>query len=185
MWLQRPPCGVPKPAPPSSRKQRKMEASGPSSAGASPGHGPGAAPTACMATAGGAPAAGLKATTEVVVGSLPDDALRAELAKMKAQQAELRRQRLEVSRNLRNARKRQQRLRKRARLLSDEDLVQVLLMRKARKNDGEPFAAGHCKASEASSLAGGPGTGSGKVGPDDAEAAELSEAPPPDGGSDE
>lgn len=56
---------------------------------------------------------------------------------MKKEQAELRAQKKAVAKELRNASKRASRLKKRARVLTDDDLLEVLRMRKSSELDAE------------------------------------------------
>ena len=91
-----------------------------------------------------AAAAALTDTKEAVLETLPADPLRTQINQLREAQKKMRQEKKELSKALRNATKKQQRLRKRTRLMTDEDLVAVLLMRKdagqtsASKSDAGP-----------------------------------------------
>lgn len=93
-----------------------------------------------------AAAATLTDTKEAVLETLPMDPLKTEIARLREEQARVRKEKKDLSKALRNATKKQQRLRKRTRLMTDEDLVAVLLMRKGSsqasgsKTDAGPSA---------------------------------------------
>lgn len=74
--------------------------------------------------------ASLTETKEAVLLTLPVDPVKTEIARLREEQARVRKEKKDLSKALRNATKKQQRLRKRTRLMTDEDLVAVLLMRK-------------------------------------------------------
>ncbi len=59
-----------------------------------------------------------------------EDPLRAQIDALRQEQAELKKKRKKISADLKNAERKRNRLKKRARLLSDVDLVQVVLMRR-------------------------------------------------------
>ncbi len=63
---------------------------------------------------------------------------------LKRKKAEIRKERKDISRNLRNAERRTKRLKEKARLLSDNDLLSVVVMRRDRaaKEDGTSSAEG-------------------------------------------
>jgi hypothetical protein len=76
------------------------------------------------------------AATEGASGAAADS-VAARIEQLRVQQANLRLQKKEVSKALKNARRQKSRLVRRARLLSDGDLLQVLLMRRAARHAGE------------------------------------------------
>ena len=76
-------------------------------------------------------------------------ALVPEIARLKSEQTALREQRKKLARDLKNAEKRRSRLKKRAKLLTDTDLVAVMMLRVAERKDtkfapkpGEPTVTG-------------------------------------------
>jgi len=71
-----------------------------------------------------------------VVAALPPDPLKADLKRLKEEQQNLRAARKKLSKEVKNAKRRTQRLKKRARTLTDDDLVAVLMMRKQVKDAG-------------------------------------------------
>lgn len=72
----------------------------------------------------------MNAAKKAVVETLPEDPMRASILALKQQQSRLREEKLQLAKQIRNTRKRQQRLKVKAREMSDEDLVAVLMMRK-------------------------------------------------------
>lgn len=68
--------------------------------------------------------------SRIALGTLPEDPMRESILALKREQARLRQEKLQLAKTIRNAKKRQQRLRSKAREMSDEDLVAVLMMRK-------------------------------------------------------
>ena len=97
-----------------------------------------AAASSAAASAGEAPPPGVAASaTDTLLDKLPEDPLRQKIAKLKEEQETLRKARKEVRKQMKNTKRQQTRLRHRARLMSDEDLVAVLLMRKSRKAAAE------------------------------------------------
>ena len=72
----------------------------------------------------------MTATKEAVVHTLPHDPFRLSIAALKREQDRLRDEKKRVSKHMRNTKRRMSRLRGKARELSDEDLVAVLMMRK-------------------------------------------------------
>ena len=107
-----------------------------------PAAGPPAASGTVTASASGAadarPASllqGLAAATDTLSSALPEDALSVSIQMLKTKQAELRNQKKRLAQDLRNAERRKKRLRQRARQLTDEDLVQVLMLRKHQRSD--------------------------------------------------
>ena len=78
---------------------------------------------------------GLTVATGTVTASLPADALSSSIQALKEQQMQLREEKQKLTKDLRNAERRKQRLRQRARQLTDEDLVQVLMFRKSQKTE--------------------------------------------------
>jgi hypothetical protein len=91
------------------------------------------------ATAGGqaAPLGVAASATDALLDKLPEDPLKQKIAKLKEEQETLRKARKEVRKQMKNTKRQQTRLRHRARLMTDEDLVAVLLMRKSRKAAAE------------------------------------------------
>ena len=65
---------------------------------------------------------------------LEKDTLSEQIRLLKTSQNEARARRAALARDLRNTERRKSRLRKRARLLTDEDLLQVLMLRKGMRN---------------------------------------------------
>ena len=105
--------------------------------------------------------AGLALTTGTISSALPDDALTAAIGKMKKKQAELRNQKKQLAKDLRNAERRKKRLRTRARQLTDEDLVQVLMLRKQQRADRSSVeVSSTASGSTSSSTAGDMGSAS-------------------------
>ena len=84
---------------------------------------------------------GLAEATGTISSALPEDALSASIAKLKKKHADLRKQKKELATDLRNAERRKKRLRTRARQLTDEDLVQVLMLRKQQRADRSDTAS--------------------------------------------
>lgn len=110
-------------------------------------------------------AGGLAAATGAVVSALPADPLKDKILALKREQEEVKRRKKELRKQMKNATRSQARLRKRARLMTDEDLVAVLLMRKTAK---EAAAARSCNGSAAAELpagASGGGRASGSAEP--------------------
>jgi TolA-binding protein len=69
---------------------------------------------------------------------LPLDPIRGEIERLRAEQQKQRQERKSIVKQMKNAKRRQQRLKSRARMMTDEDLVSVLMM---RKNEKEARAA--------------------------------------------
>ena len=113
--------------------------------------------------AGAGPASlvqGLAEATDTINSALPEDALSASIQQLKTKQAELRSQKKQWAKNLRNAERRKKRLRQRARQLTDEDLVQVLMLRKHQRSDRSAVDAASTTSGATSSSAGANGSGS-------------------------
>ena len=75
---------------------------------------------------------------------LIEDPLTQQIVEMKNEQARLKKEKQELRRRLKNAENRRSRLKKKARMLTDEDLVHVMMWRKEskeKKNAGEAEAA--------------------------------------------
>lgn len=131
--------------------------------------------------AANAAAASLTDMKMAVLQRLPSDPLKTEIARLREEQAQVRKQKKDLSKALRNATKKQQRLRKRTRLMTDEDLVAVLLMRKESaagalgKTDGT--ASSDAGMSSGSSGSGGPSSGSGLRSPHSVDGRSRSEEP--------
>ena len=68
-----------------------------------------------------------------------------EIQRLKAEQAALRAKKQQVAKELKNAERKRSRLKKRAKLLSDSDLVAVMMLRVAEKKDTTLAAAGEAK----------------------------------------
>lgn len=82
-------------------------------------------------------------TKQRVVEALPADPVRVSIERLKEEQAKCRARKKEIAKAMRNEKRKQARLRKRARQMTDDDLVSVLMMRKQRavgRNDPvDPF----------------------------------------------
>ena len=133
----------------------------PSAAPASPAPG-----GSLSASATGAPVAepstlvqGLSEATGSISSALPGDALSASISKLKKKQAELRNQKKELAKDLRNAERRKKRLRTHARQLTDEDLVQVLMLRKQQRADRNALEVASTASGASSSAVGGVSSG--------------------------
>ena len=72
----------------------------------------------------------MSAARAAVVDTLPRDPLQRSIEALRQEQARLREQKKEVAKQVRNTKRRMQRLKGKAREMSDEDLVAVLMMRK-------------------------------------------------------
>ena len=84
----------------------------------------------------------IAATKAAIVDALPPDPIAAGLEELCRQQMKLRKERKDLARQVKNAKK-VQRLKVRARALTDDDLVAVLMMRKAAASaNAEPGAGG-------------------------------------------
>ena len=68
-----------------------------------------------------------------------------EIQRLKAEQNALRVKKKQVAKELKNAERKRSRLKKRAKLLSDNDLVAVMMLRTAEKKDTTLAAAGEAK----------------------------------------
>ena len=88
-----------------------------------------------MASVDPAVALSLSQATGVVRSALPVDPLKDKIEALKAEQEAMRAKKKELRKAMKNAKRQQSRLKKRARLMSDEDLVAVLLMRRGRKEE--------------------------------------------------
>lgn len=77
----------------------------------------------------------LMETTAAVGSVLPADPMKSKLQALKAEQEAMRVKRQQLRKAVKNATRQVSRLKKRARLLTDEDLVAVLLMRRARAQE--------------------------------------------------
>ena len=69
-----------------------------------------------------------------VADVLDKDTLSEHIAMLREEQAAAKEKRARLARDLRNTERRKSRLRKRARMLTDEDLLQVLMLRKGMRN---------------------------------------------------
>ena len=86
--------------------------------------------------------------------STPSQSLNASIERLKLEQHRLKTTKKQIVKELRNAERKRKRLRERARQLTDEDLLSVMLMRKEKKN--EPTAAGGPEDAESNTDAGAP-----------------------------
>ena len=86
-----------------------------------------------------------------MTGALPEDGLTASIQELKKQQNALREQKAKLAKDLRNAERRKKRLRTRARQLTDEDLVQVLMLRKQQRNERPSTEAASAASSSTAS----------------------------------
>ena len=103
----------------------------------------------------GSVAQGVAAATTLISTALPQDGLSTSIQALKAKQAEIRKQKQEVAKNLRNAERRKKRLRVRARQLTDEDLVQVLMLRKQQRSDRDSVDAASTTSGASTTAEGG------------------------------
>jgi len=110
-------------------------------------------------------ASGLAAAAGAVVSALPADPLVAKIAALKREQEEVKRRKLELRKQMKNATRSQARLRKRARLMTDEDLVAVLLMRKTAKEAAAAKGTNVARAAKATAGASGAASASGPAEP--------------------
>lgn len=69
-------------------------------------------------------------TKNMILRALPSDPVRNAILKLREEQEAVRARKKELSRAMKNEKRKQTRLRKRARQMSDEDLVAVLMMRR-------------------------------------------------------
>lgn len=132
----------------------------PSPAAAAPATG-GPVSTSANGASGAVPSAmdqGLIQATGTINDALPEDALSASINAMKRKQAEMRKQKQELAKDLRNAERRKTRLRHRARQLTDEDLVQVLMLRKQQRADRNALEVSSTASGATSSSASGVGS---------------------------
>ena len=86
--------------------------------------------------------------------STPSQSLNASIERLKLEQHRLKTSKKQIVKELRNAERKRKRLRERARQLTDEDLLSVMLMRKEKKK--EPTAAGGPEDAESNTDAGAP-----------------------------
>ena len=82
---------------------------------------------------------------------LDKDTLSEKIMEMKAEQSRAKAERAKLAKLLRNTERRKTRLRSRAKLLTDEDLLQVLMMRKDQR-DARPSLAPSATGAAASGL---------------------------------
>ena len=82
-----------------------------------------------------------RAPMEKVDTVLETDTLAANIKDLRGQQEEARALRQRIAKEVRNTNRKQSRLRKRARLMTDDDLLQVLMMRKTQREDLDKKAA--------------------------------------------
>ena len=94
-----------------------------------------------------APGVDLASATAAMSSALPQDALSRSIQTLKQRQADLRNTKKQITRELHNAERRKKRLRTRARQLTDEDLVQVLMMRKQARADRNASESGAAASS--------------------------------------
>ena len=88
----------------------------------------------------------VSAATQKVQDVLEKDPLSGQILALRQEQDALRRQRKDLSKTLRLAEKKKTRLRKRAKALTDEDLIQVLMMRKEQREYAAPGAAAEAQS---------------------------------------
>ena len=88
----------------------------------------------------------VSAATQKVQDVLEKDPLSEQILALRQEQDALRRQRKDLSKTLRLAEKKKTRLRKRAKALTDEDLTQVLMMRKEQREYAAPGAAAEAQS---------------------------------------
>ena len=88
----------------------------------------------------------VSAATQKVQDVLEKDPLSEQILALRQEQDALRRQRKDLSKTLRLAEKKKTRLRKRAKALTDEDLIQVLMMRKEQREYAAPGAAAEAQS---------------------------------------
>lgn len=88
----------------------------------------------------------LMETTAAVGSVLPADPMKSKLQALKAEQDAMRVKKQQLRKAMKNAKRQVSRLKKRARLLTDEDLVAVLLMRRTRLEDGSTASSSSSSA---------------------------------------
>ena len=117
----------------------------------------GGGPSASGVNAAASGPVGLTAGTGTFADCLPTDTLTGTIDELKAKQKQLREEKQELAKNLRNAERRRKRLRTKAARLTEEDLVQVLMIRKTQKQEREKkleaAGAGGSSSSSSSGLA--------------------------------
>lgn len=97
-----------------------------------------------IAAAKSVPIAAANAAPDVAANPAPNVSLMESIRQLKEQQASMKAAKAKLTKDLRNACKRRNRLKKRARQLTDQDLVEVLQMRRdvlMAAGCGEPTAA--------------------------------------------
>jgi predicted nucleic acid-binding Zn-ribbon protein len=82
----------------------------------------------------------MTAAKEAVVHTLPHDPFRQSIEALRREQDRLRDEKKAIARNMRNTKRRMSRLKGKARELSDEDLVAVLMMRKEAAEKSKAWA---------------------------------------------
>ena len=95
----------------------------------------------------------IAATKAAIVDSLPPDPIAAGLEELSTQQLKLRKERKDLARQVKHAKKKVKRLKLRARQLTDDDLVAVLMMRKSAAEAKAEPGAGNTSTSAATSSA--------------------------------
>ena len=110
----------------------------------------------------------MSAATQKVQGVLEKDPASEQICALRQEQDALRRQRKDLSKTLRLAEKKKTRLRKRAKALTDEDLTQVLMMRKEQREFAATEAAAEAQRA----------SGHGKSADDAREDADAADAAP-------
>ena len=117
---------------------------------------PSAVATAPKAKAKASPKRGARPAASAAVKRVEDvlekDTLSEQIQLLKESQNEMKARRAALARDLRNTERRKSRLRKRARMLTDEDLLQVLMLRKGARNMISRDVDGHTPTSAASGL---------------------------------
>ena len=95
----------------------------------------------------------LAKATAAAQAALPEDPLSVAIKALKDKKNELKNAKVQLAKDLRNAERKKKRLRTKARQLTDEDLVQVLMLRKQARNqrDGAADDASSSKSTATSS----------------------------------
>ena len=100
-----------------------------------------AIPTECQENAQAAQLSVSEPTAEAAPSPWPmigkDTTLVPEIARLKAEQVAMREQKKRLAKELKNAERKRSRLKKRAKLLTDSDLVAVMMLRVAERKDRE------------------------------------------------
>ena len=86
-------------------------------------------------------------------GTTPSQSLNASIDRLKLEQHRLKTSKKQIVKELRNAERKRRRLRERARQLTDEDLLSVMLMRKEKKKEATAAAASENEDTKAEACA--------------------------------